>query len=429
MKHFWTLLFFLIFILLPTLFPALGEADDTLSLSELIEEALESNPQIAAAKALWEARKARIDHVNVLDDPEIGFDTWNIPNTLDLSRTRNWIFFARQRFPAVGTLDLRAEAAETEAERVKAGIHITLRSIVASVKIAYAALYLGHKTIEMNAEHIDILKYFEEIAEIKYQTGTVLKQDVLKVRVALGRLENQKIILKQGLHTARAVLNTLLKRPPRSPLANPEDLRLIDLSADSVVLLAKALEQRPELKAAKAAIQRSEQEIALAKLKLHPDYQVSVKRFQNHGSLQPSGWGIAASINVPWFFSEKHDQRIQETQHLRTQQEWVYKNLKDQTRFSIDDLMMKIKTAEQSARLLRDNVIPQAESLLTSAELGYQTDQVDFLDLLENQRQLVRFRLEYFRALTLQNQEVARLEQVMGTDLPELKHKENGGSQ
>ena len=427
MKRFCQIPFFLTLIFLFTLFPVRGKAQETLLLSALIEEALEANPKIAAALAAWEAQKARIDRVNVLDDPEIGFDTWNIPNTLDLSKTRNWIFFAKQRFPSAGTLKLRAEAAKTEAARAQAQIGIAARSIIATVKIAYDDLYLAHKAIEVNAAHIDILKRFEEIAEIKYQTGAVSEQDLLKARVALARLENEQLTLEQRLHTARAALNTVLKRSPRAPLASPEDLRLIALPENSGVLEFKALRIRPELRAAKAAVKRSKQEVALAKLKFKPDYQVSVKRFQNRGIPQPSGWGISASINLPWFFHQKHDQRIQETRHRTTQQEALYENLKDQTRFSIEDLVVKIQTAQRLAELFQDNVIPQAEQSVASAEIGYQTDQVDFLDLLESQRQLVTFRLEYFRALTLQNQETARLEQVVGIDLSEFKNRKNGG--
>lgn len=406
-----------------SLIPVNTHAEERLNLSALIEEALESNPNIVAANAAWQAEKARIDGVNVLDDPEIGFDTWNIPNDLDLRETRNWIFFAKQRFPAAGTLSLREAAAASEASRAEAEISKTARFIVAAVKMTYADLYLAHKAIAVNAEHRDILKQFEDIAEIKYQTGAVPEQDLLKARVALSRLENEQLRLEQHLHNAGAALNTLLKRPPNSPLMQPEDLQLIPLPGDLQDLVDTALELRPELRAAKAVIRRSRQDIALAKQKRKPDYQISVKRFQNHGNPQPSGWGISASINVPWFFHEKHDQRIQETQHRTSEQEARYENLKDQTRFAIEDLIVKIQIAEQSARLFQDKIIPQAEQSVTSAQTGYETDQVDFLDLLENQRQLVVFRLDYFRALRLQNQEVARLEQVIGADLSDLKNK------
>jgi len=174
-----------------------ANAQEMLHLPTLIEEVLEVNPNIAASRSAWQAHLAQIDQARALHDPEIGFDTWNIPNDLDVSETRNWIFFARQRFPAAGTLNLRADAAKTEAEQAKAEISATLRSIVAAVKISYDDFYLAHKSIEVNLEHISILKQFEAIAVLKYQNGTTSEQDVLKIRVALARLENEALRLKQ----------------------------------------------------------------------------------------------------------------------------------------------------------------------------------------------------------------------------------------
>ena len=55
-----------------------------LSLDALILEALENNPDIRAVRAWWEAEEARIEQANALDDPELGFDTWNIPSDFDL---------------------------------------------------------------------------------------------------------------------------------------------------------------------------------------------------------------------------------------------------------------------------------------------------------------------------------------------------------
>lgn len=427
MKKLWMnlILFPLILFVLP--FPARAEEESVLKLAALVEEALENNPRIAVAKAAWEAKKARIAQVNTLDDPELGFDTWNIPSDFDLDRTRNWIFFARQKFPALGTLPLRETAARTEALRAEAGIGATVRSIIAAVKIAYAELYLAHKTIEVTEEHVEIMRRFERIAQVKVSTGAVSQQDLLKAQVALARLENDLVTQAQQLNTARARLNTLLKRSPRSPLAPPQDLTLVPLSGGAGALEAAAFPKRPELKMAQAGILRSQQEVELAKLKFSPDFQVVVKRFQNQFIPQPNGWGISASINLPWFFHQKHDARIKEAAHRVRREEAFYENLKDQTRFAIEDLMVKIKTAELLATLLQKNVIPQGEQSVRLAEIGYQTDRVDFLDLLESQRQLVGFRLEYKRAVTRQNQEAARLEQVLGFDLSEFQKVQNGG--
>ena len=407
-------------------FPA--EAASGLKLDTLIQEALEKNPAIQGARARWEAQEARIDQVTALDDPELGFDTWNIPSDLDLSGTRNWIFFLRQRFPFPGTLSLRGEAAGATALQTREEYEAIIREIIAEVKIAYDSLYLAHKAIEVTQENVDILRRFEQIAQVKYATGAVSQQDVLKTQVELARLANDLVTLEQVLRTSQARLNTLLNRAPRSPMGRPDELVLIDLPEDLESLRTLALQHRPELKATQAAITRTRQEIALAKKKFYPDFQVGVKRFQNQGIPQPNGWGVSASINIPWFFHRKHDQRLIEAEYQLSRREALHEALENHTRFSVEDLLVKIETAGRLANLYQTSVLSQAEQAVQSANIGYRADRVDFLNLLESQRRLEAFKLDYYRALAMQNQGVARLEQVLGIGLNEIKKEQNGGT-
>ena len=426
-------------MLLKTIVPALlgavmftftvsAETVSRLDLDTLIQEAFGKNPEIRAARARWGAEEARMDQVNALSDPEMGFDTWNIPSDFDLPETRNWIFFLRQRFPFPGTLSLRGEAARAMALQTREEYEATVREVIAKVKITYDNLYLVHKAIEVTEENVGILRRFEQIAQVKYATGAVSQQDVLKTQVELARLANDLITLEQELTTTRARLNTLLNRVPRSPLDQPEELEIIPILERSESLESLALEHRPELRATRAVIARSEREIELAKLKFYPNFHVALKRFQNRGIPQPNGWGVSASINIPWVFHRKHDQGVIETRHRLARAEALRDSLENDTRFLIEDLLVKIETAERRANLYQTSVLPLAEQAVKSADIGYRADRVDFLNLLESQRRLEEFKLEYYRAVTMQNQGVARLEQVIGIDLLDIENKQNGGS-
>ncbi len=416
-------------ILFLGLFKGQAGADQVsiLKLSSLIEEALNKNPQIQEALAHWETNKSQVGQVNTLDDPELGVDTWNIPSDLNFSETRNFIFFLRQRFPFPGTLSLREKAAKAWALQAKEEYEATKREIIAQVKIAYNDLFLAHKAIDITEENVEILKRFEQIAQVKYATGAVSQQDVLKAQVELARLSNDLLTLEQELLTARAKLNTLINRPPRSPLGKPEDLDIISIPERKESLEALAIKQRPEIKAVEATILQSQHEIELAKRKNYPDFQLGVKRFQNNGIPQPNGWGVSATINIPWVFHRKHHQRLVETQQKLARQRALKETLENHTRFSVEDLLVKIETAERLANLYQNSVLPQAEQAVKSANIGYRADRVDFLNLLESQRQLEEFKLEFYRALVMQNNGVAQLEQVLGINILDIKNNQNGG--
>ena len=54
---------------------------------------------------------------------------------------------------------------------------------------------------------------------------------------------------------------------------------------------------------------------------------------------------------------------------------------------------------------------------LDVSRVGYQTDRVEFLALLDNERTLLDAQLEYFRAISDQQQALADLERALGADL------------
>ena len=87
------------------------------------------------------------------------------------------------------------------------------------------------------------------------------------------------------------------------------------------------------------------------------------------------------------------------------------------TRFQVKDLVVQIQATQEVLELYRTTIIPQSQQVLQAAHAGYRTDRTDFLDLIDAERALITFRLEYIRALVNREQQVAQLERVLGADL------------
>jgi outer membrane protein TolC len=88
-------------------------------------------------------------------------------------------------------------------------------------------------------------------------------------------------------------------------------------------------------------------------------------------------------------------------------------------RLAVQEAYVRARAAEQRAALLRTSVIPQSEQTLEVSRAAYQTDRVDFLALIDNQRTLVDARLEYYRALSDLEQALADLERAVGMEIAE----------
>ena len=390
---------------------------EALALPELIQEALARNPEIQATRKQWEASTNRIAQARALDDPTLQIQLWNFPETFKLTQTQNSIFGLSQKFPFPGKLDLKGEVASRSADIGGQALRAKERTVIARLKQAYYDLFFAHKAIQVHHEQVVLLQQFVEITTSKFKAGKGSQADVLKAQVELSALHQHLPVLKQRLETAGALLNTLLDRDPKSPLGIPGDLDHTQFIKTLDDLQQLAVGTRPELKASELAVQRNERVHALAQRQYYPDFNVAFQRFQNYQA--PDGFGAVFSVNVPFAFwaKSKYDAGVQEAAAAVAAARAELRTMENVTRFQLTDLVAKVRAAEQVAILYSTTVLPQAEQSLEAARASYRTGKTGFLDLIETERALRGFQLEYYKALVERQHRLAELEQVVGTDL------------
>ncbi len=79
--------------------------------------------------------------------------------------------------------------------------------------------------------------------------------------------------------------------------------------------------------------------------------------------------------------------------------------------------MAQFEAKRKILDLYKTTVLPQAKLTLKAAMAGYRTDRNDFLDLIEADRALLSYQLEFVRTLVDWKQLLAKLERVVGTEL------------
>ncbi len=388
-----------------------------LVLPELIQEALAKNPELQAARHQWEAATNRIAQARSLDDPTLFVDLFNVPQTFNVTQTQNSIFGLSQNLPFPGKLALKSEIAGKSAEMTEQALRAKERELIARLKQTYYDLFLAHKAIQIHHEQIHLLRQFFEIANAKFRAGKGAEVDVFKAQVELSVLHEKLPVLEQRLQTAQAMVNTLLDRDPRFPLAAPQPPHEGRFDLDLEDLYQAAATARPELKAAELALQRNEQSQALAQRQYYPDFNVSFRRFQNFQAQDGFGAYVAMSIPFSPWTKPKYDAAVQEAAAARAAARANLHTLENMTRFQIRDLLAKVRASWEVAVLYRTTVLPQAEQGVAAARVGYQVGKSNFLDLLDADRAWRGFQLEYYRALVEREQRLAELEQVIGTDL------------
>jgi len=157
----------------PSVAPA--GAKGVAGLKALVQEAMERNPEIQAARRAIQAKRARVPQAGAWPDPKLSISyAGNVvpPFTVmpgDPSSVRQ--VMAEQEIPYPGKTRLRTEIASRDADAEALAYEAVWRRIAAEVKQAYFDLWFTDQSVSTLHKERELLEKFEKIAEIRYSVG------------------------------------------------------------------------------------------------------------------------------------------------------------------------------------------------------------------------------------------------------------------
>jgi cobalt-zinc-cadmium efflux system outer membrane protein len=415
-------IFFFSFILLLMLVPLFSRAqseEPRLNVDRLIEEALQNNPEISAAKIKWEVYKEKIPQSYALEDPMFSFGIINLPTSFSFNEEPMTMkeLAISQKFPFPGKRPLMKEMASKEAEAVSTEIQGKVHQIIKDVKAAYYDLSHNYRTTEVTQKNKRILEDFAKIAETRYAVGEGIQQDVLKAHVEVSKMVDELIMLNQRKKALEARLNALLNRPPETPLGEPEEVVFRKFPFTLEELQKMALEMNPTLKGMQKMIEAKEKANALAKKEYYPDFKFLFAyglRGDINGIKQDNMLTWMVEMNIPIFYKSKQDRKVAETKAEILATQAQYRAMKNEILFMITDMVSMIQRSQRQIDLYKTGIIPQASLQINSAMSAYQVNKADFMTLLDSQMTLYKYELEYHQALTGYEKNIANIGAVIG---------------
>ncbi len=390
-----------------------------LNVDQLIDEALQNNPEILAAKKRSEVFKEKIPQAFALEDPMLGFGIINLPTNFrfrDEDMTMKEISIS-QKLPFPGKRPLMREMAEKEAEAVFNEIQGKVHQIIKDVKTAYYDLSHIHRTTEVTQRNKNILENFVKIAETRYAVGEGIQQDVLKAHLEVSKMVDELIMLEQKKRALGAKLNALLNRPPETQVGIPEEVIFREFPFTIEELQKMASEMNPTLKVMKKMIESKEKAYALAKREYYPDFNFRFAYGQRDNGLEMKRRDTLTGmmeINIPIFYKSKQDRKVAEIKADTQAIEAQYQAMKNEILFMITDMGSMIQRGERQLELYKTGIIPQASLQINSAMSAYRVGKADFMTLLDGQMTLFKYELEYHQALTEYEKSVVSLESATG---------------
>ncbi len=397
--------------------PVRSFAEEPVSLKSLLDEARANNPEIKALEERVMAREARARAEGVLDDPTLKIELEDLEKDRPLNIAPGNAMLTRytvsQMFPFPGKLSLKEKIAFKEAMATKAELRAKELEVSSMVKETYYDYALVAESMNIVREIKDLLSYMARIAEAKYATGQVSQQDTIKVQVETTMLTNEIISLEAEKGVAAARLKSILSRPQEAALGEPGSLPKEKIAFKTEDLINTAVRQNPEIKAAESEAEATELNADLAKKNYYPDFMVGVAPIQRDGRFD--SFDVMFQINIP-IWRGKYDSLSREaSSNARSARSRLVseKNVKS---FEVKGAAIQVEAAERTKTLYETSLLPQVELSFESALKNYQAGKIDFLTLLDTERELKRTRLEYIRTLSEYRKRIASLERIVGED-------------
>ena len=386
-----------------------------LTLIQALDAARRDNPEIRVALKRWQAARKRTASEATPDKPRLDIERMFAPSgKTPLNGAEEKAVSLTQEFPFPTTLYLRGSRASKSAEVSEQVYRAKVREVLAKTRTAYAMLYLSFKSRKLLDENIELMRRFAKVAESKYAGGKASESDALKAQVELTKMLNMGVVVDEERELAAAMLDALMGRAAGEPLGAPADLEPDRLVKTREQLEAVAFARRPELRQAVLAAELSSTSLTLAKSEFLPDIMLTYRRRNDPMRGRTSDAVLGLSLPL-WFW--KPAAMIAEASAEKEMAEAELEASRLMTAADLRTAFVRAQTAQRLAESYKSSLLPQAESALMVAESGYQAGRTSFLDLLDAQRSLLSFKLEYYRYLADYEQRAAELERVIGEEL------------
>lgn len=379
-------------------------AFNVVTMSDAIQRALASNPDLAAVRREWEATAGSLTQAGLRPNPQGSFQQEDV-------RAGRQTTTVQVAVPIElgGKRAARVAVATRVREQAALGIDQYRADVRAAVMSNYLEVLLAKERLKLAQESLALSSGSADAAGKRVQAGKVSPVEETRARVAQAAAQAELARAESDVRTARQRLSSLWG----DTAAGYGDVigSLILPAAglpDEFVL--EHLQNSPQLRRARVEVERWKSAVELEQARAVPDIAITAgaKRAQDTGVTQ-----AVIGISVPLQFFDRNQGNIAEaiSRQYKAQDELSAAELRLTTQVS--QAREQLLAARTEALTLQRDAIPGARSAYDSASRGFTLGKFSYLEALDAQRTLISTQAQYLRALSDTYQAAAELERLL----------------
>ncbi len=382
-------------IILLILFSFLLSADE--NLEQLLEKAIEVNPEISAINFQIKALTEKEIFVQKLMDPMIAMEYSNVPYDtwkLDENPMSGIQFKLMQTIPFPGKNSKRKSVVESEGQIKRQELAELKLQLIDKLKKSYFQLGLNRELKEISLKHIELLEDLIETIIKKYEIGKSAQSDILRMTLMKEKLLDDLEDYNQKDSEIKATLNSVLNRNVKTGIKT-EELELdLNIEIDFDELLQTAIQNKPLLKKIEETTRMKRLSFQLAKNERMPDITLwaGYRIRQDIGAMENVDFAsVGFSFPIPLDLKGRTKAKMKNAKFMELAVEENYNKVLNKIS---EMLIMASSGLERQKNKIVNynlNLIPDAEEVFQSELKSYETGRANFADLYQAQLQLIQF--------------------------------------
>jgi cobalt-zinc-cadmium efflux system outer membrane protein len=398
------------------------------TVEQLVQSAFSRNADLRAVRERGAEAAGVLLQAGLRPNPGVDVSVSN-GTILGSSGEREIAFTFAQSFEVGGKRERRIEVAQWKAELVRFEVADRERRLAAEVKSAFGRALGAQRNLEVLRTLVETNEQGLRLSEARIREGEAPKLEGALLRVELNRIKADQLLLESQRTRALQDLRAI------AGLERSSEIRLIgDLSSGAGVslsldaLVVRALEQRPDLRAASIEEKLADAELRLAQAEARQDpvgylrYSHSHSSFDQFGltasgaqtPLQDSDNILTFGVSLSLTTRNRNQGNIDAAASRKRANELRREYLETQVRKEVESAYDRYAAIRDATEVLTRDVIKPSTENIATIRAAYELGELRLMDVVAEQRRLIDTEKTYTDLLQDYYLALVELEQAAG---------------
>lgn len=388
-----------------------------------LAHAVRENPELHASFERWRASVHRVARQRRLPEPTLSFAYF-----VRSVETRVGPQLARvslqQTFPWPSKLAAGADAAAARAQALERRFDVQALAVSQRVADGYWTLWQIRQTRTIHREHLEVLRGLAETVRARVATGSATLAELQQVDLAASRLEDTLSGMDEAERAAAARLRASIGAPIDAEVPTPGEPPEAALPAASDEELRQATANHPLIASYAYLAEANEASAEQEEAEAYPSFTLGADWIITDESPMPNvaengkdAVIVGVTARIP-LWQGSYDESAVAARAEANAERAEGRAARERALAELEAALSAVRDAARRVALYRDTLVPQAESAYASVLGAYATGRTNVAAMLLSQRDLLELKIELESARADHARSWARLEQVVGRELP-----------